>query len=185
MDILAEAATVRRTWVSLASSPEWSLLVRHDLLADKPPASLLDRIHRRLRTCLAAIGVLPPRPTPFPWTSALKHAPVDAGVVPVVIWALGVDPAVLRQACHGLARRLQGNSAVAPVLVTDIADFAMYSRLGWLVEYLPELTGTGPSYRERKQRHLAWRYRGAVVLPVAAGLADDAAWQQVLRMLPR
>src|SRR5690606_34408057 len=113
---------------------------------------------------------------------ALKHAPVADEATTLLIWALGVERDVLRQSCEAIARRLEAGPALAPVLVTDVADFAYYSRLAWFVEYLPELSGEGPSYRERKRRHLAWRYRDAVFVPVSAGLADEAAWNEVLRV---
>lgn len=185
MNILTQTTLLRHELAVLAARPEWPLLVRHDLLADKLPTSLFARIYRRIRNCLTTIGLLSPRVTPYPWTLGLTHAPAATDATPLLIWALGTDPALMRQACQGLSRRLQVHANLAPILVTDIADFALYSRLGWLVEYLPELSGEGPSYRERKQRYLAWRYRDAVVVPVAAGLADDAAWRDVLRILPR
>jgi hypothetical protein len=65
------------------------------------------------------------------------------------------------------------------VLITPLSDFAFYSRLGWLVEYLPKL-GNDEAYRERKRRYLAWRYRDATALPLSAGLADAA---EVVRLL--
>jgi hypothetical protein len=61
-----------------------------------------------------------------------------------------------------------------PVLVTNVADFAFFSRLGWLVEYVPALSAPAGGYAERKQRHLAWRYRDAPALPVSAGLTDES-----------
>jgi hypothetical protein len=54
--------------------------------------------------------------------------------------------------------------------VTNVADFSFFSRLGWLVEYLPALSSPADGYAERKKRYLAWRYRDAPILPVSAGL---------------
>lgn len=88
----------------------------------------------------------------------------------------------LRNACLGFQRFLAGRQDLAPVLVTDVADFAWFSRLGWMVEYLPELEGKGLPYQERKRDYLAWRYRDAVVVPAAAGLLDEENWNRLLQM---
>jgi hypothetical protein len=68
------------------------------------------------------------------------------------------------------------------VLITNHADFAFYSRLGWLVEYLPNLRGVGEAYDDRKAHYLAWRYQDASVLPLSAGLLTDEQWGQLIRM---
>jgi hypothetical protein len=99
-----------------------------------------------------------------------------------MIWAFGADRHQSRAACEGWSKKLQGGDDLAPVLVTDIADFAFYSRLGWLVEYVPSLSGEGPSLQRRKQAYLAWRYRDAIVLPLSAGLASDAEWRALLKL---
>jgi hypothetical protein len=98
----------------------------------------------------------------------------------LLIWAPEVERASLRQACEGFSRRLKGNFCLAPVLVTDVADFAYFPRLGWLVEYLPELSGEGQSYEERKRRYLAWRYRDALIVPLPAGLASETEWNALM-----
>ena len=86
-----------------------------------------------------------------------------------------------REACRGLQQMLAAYPNLCPVLVTTVADFAFYSRLGWLVEYLPDISGEGSCYRERKQRYLAWRYRHAVAIPLSAGLADAAECHLLLQ----
>jgi len=88
----------------------------------------------------------------------------------MLIWAVGADPETLREACTGLSEQWDSFPGFAPVLITDVADFAFFSRLGWLVEYLPRLTGQGEPYEERKLKYIARLYRGAPVLPVNAGL---------------
>jgi hypothetical protein len=67
--------------------------------------------------------------------------------------------------------------------VTDVADFAFFSRLGWLVEYLPELSGQGEPYDERKARLLARLYRGAPAVPVRAGLESGSLAEELRRCL--
>ena len=185
LSILEEALTLRRELAALACKPEWDLLTRHDLLRKKPPQSLQDRMLRQARRLLAATGLIPPHVTKYPWLPTLKHVPLAAGAGALLIWAPGVGRDELRQACEGFSRRLKGSSSLAPVLVTDLADFAYYSRLGWLVEYLPELSGEGQSYRERKLRYLAWRYRDAMMVPISAGVASEAEWCDLLGLVPK
>jgi hypothetical protein len=91
----------------------------------------------------------------------------------LVIWAVGADRETLREACTNLHEQWHSFHGYAPVLITDIADFGFFSRLGWLVEYLPRLAGQGEPYEERKLKYLARLYRGAPVLPVSAGLDSD------------
>ena len=80
----------------------------------------------------------------------------------------------LFQAILSLKERLAARyPATAPVLVTDHADFSLYSRTGWLVEYLPKPLPGSLRYNARKEKYLAWRYRYALVLPLSAGLAKD------------
>jgi hypothetical protein len=92
----------------------------------------------------------------------------------LVIWAVGTDRETLREACTNLSERWDSFPGFAPVLITDVADFAFFSRLGWLVEYLPRLAGQGEPYEERKLKYLARLYRGAPVIPVNAGLLSEA-----------
>ncbi|OLL28689.1 hypothetical protein BTH42_26045 [Burkholderia sp. SRS-W-2-2016] len=181
MSVIAETKALRRQIRALAAKPDWDLLARYDLLGKKTPPTLHERVWRRIRRLLASVGLISPHVTRYPWLSTLKHRPVSADVKTVMIWALGADRHQLRAACEGLSKKLQGGDDLAPVLVTDIADFAFYSRLGWLVEYVPSLSGEGPSLQQRKQAYLAWRYRDAMVVPLSAGLASDAEWHALLK----
>lgn len=182
MSVITEAIALRRQLKSLAAQPEWALLTRYDLLADKQSLSLKGRVWRAFRRLLAAAGAMSPQITPYPWWSTLKHRPASADVKTVMIWALGADRRQLRVACEGFSTRLQGADHLAPVLVTDISDFGFYSRLGWLVEYLPSLSGEGPSLQRRKQAYLAWRYRDACIMPLSAGLASESEWNALLKL---
>jgi hypothetical protein len=111
---------------------------------------------------------------PDPWPAALRHAHTNHKAKPLLIWAVGVDRDTVRRGCDGLSRQLGSISRFAPVLITDVADFAFFSRLGWLVEYVPQLTGEGEAYEVRKLKFLTRLYRGTPVLPVSAGCqADD------------
>jgi hypothetical protein len=115
-----------------------------------------------------------------PWLAALQHSGRDEGARTLLIWALGTDRDTLRAACQGLERGLASRPALAPVLVTDVADFAFFSRLGWLVEYVPTLAAPATQYARRKQRYLAWRYRDAPALPVSCGLVAEATLSVLL-----
>ena len=99
----------------------------------------------------------------------------------LLVWSDISEASAQRVACGSLQQQLVLHPGLCSVLVTEVADFAFYSRLGWLVEYLPELSGDGPSYRERKQRYLAWRYRDAVAIHLSAGLADTAEYNLLLQ----
>lgn len=180
MSIIDSARRLRQELALLAANPDWGLLQRHDLLAKKKPLLLRERLWHRFRVVLAAIGLLPPHLTYYPWLPTLKHVPVEGDYRPLLIWALGLPRHELREACTGFSRRLQHAKGLVPVLVTDVADFAYFSRLGWLVEYVPSLSGAGFSYSERKRRFLAWRYQDALILPGAAGLVGDAEWSALL-----
>jgi hypothetical protein len=118
---------------------------------------------------LRDLGLRSPRP-PEPWLPGLKHLERGDDARPLVIWAVDVDRKVLREACRGFAPLLRACPDRVPVLVTNVADFSFFSRLGWLVEYLPALSSPADGYAERKKRYLAWRYRDAPILPVSAGL---------------
>lgn len=110
-----------------------------------------------------------------PWPAGLKQLPGSGGARPLLLWAEGTDPDTLRAACRRLEKLLSSVPGYAVVLVTNVADFAFFSRLGWLVEYLPDIEGEGEPYARRKARFLARLYRGAPALPVTAVLAPEAA----------
>ena len=105
-----------------------------------------------------------------PWPVSLKQQSTDSNAKAMLIWAVGADPKTLREACTGLSQQWDSFPGFAPVLITDVADFAFFSRLGWLVEFLPRLTGHGESYEERKLKYIARLYRGAPVIPFNVGL---------------
>lgn len=182
MSVIKESRALRRELQALAAKPEWDLLTRYDLLGKKQSASWPERVWRRVRHLLALVGLISPHVTRYSWLTSLKHREVSASEKTMMIWALGVDRHQLRPACEGFSKRLQGNDGVVPVLVTDIADFAFYSRLGWLVEYVPALSGEGPSFQQRKRAYLAWRYRDACIVPLSAGLASDGQWHALLKL---
>jgi hypothetical protein len=133
----------------------------------------------RILRWLQSLNILPSDP----WPARLKHAGQRKNAKPLLVWAVGADRDTIRKACPGLSDLLDTLPGFAPVLVTDVADFAFYSRLAWLVEYLPSIGGDGESYRDRKVRLIARLYRGAPVVPIDLGLlpATERAelWQSM------
>jgi hypothetical protein len=109
------------------------------------------------------------------WCPALKHARYGDAATPILIWALGIDRTQLRAACRAFLDAEETRSDIVPILVTDVADFAFFSRLGWLVEYVPALSPPAAAYSRRKAQYLAWRYRDAAVLPASLLLSDESA----------
>ncbi|WP_155768731.1 hypothetical protein [Burkholderia diffusa] len=182
MSIIDQTRALRHELRALAAKPDWTLLTRHDLLAGKPLATLKERAWRGVKRGLSTLGVIAPHVTQYPWQPTLKHAPFSAEANTLLIWAPGTERDALRRACEDFSARLKGDDTLAPVLVTDVADFAFYSRLGWLVEYLPELSGDDRSYRERKRAYLAWRYRDARIVPPAAAQVSDADWKALVEV---
>jgi hypothetical protein len=118
---------------------------------------------------------------PDPWPVRLRQAAGHARAKPLLIWAVGSDRNTLRKACRGFSTLDDSLPGFAPVLVTDVADFAFFSRLGWLVEYVPRLPGEGKPYDTRKASFLVRLYRGAPVLPVHAGLEVQSRREEILR----
>lgn len=180
MNVLEETRLLRRRLAELASQPEWDLLVRFELLPARPSPTLRERLLQRIWRLLRVLGLSRSRYLKQRWDVGLKHAGGSSAGRTLLIWAESTEREEIREACAGFQQLLASRSDLTPVLLTDVADFAFYSRLGWLVEYLPELIGEGDSYRERKRRYLAWRYRDAVVVPVSAGLLNEAEWRAVM-----
>lgn len=177
-DLLKESELLRQRILTLAAQPEWDLLLRHDLLADKPPSGLMNRSYRSVRRFLGKIGMLPPQLTAYPWLATLRHGKCpESNARLFLLWGLGMSKDATRSACGKILQRLDAKRDLSIVLVTDRADFAFYSRQKILVEYLPDLPGEGMDYQTRKQRYLAWRYRNALHVPLAAGELDDQQWE--------
>lgn len=166
----AEIESLRRELQALARRAETSLARRYALRHPPPrPLSLYRRMRRLAGRIVRRLGF-----RIEPWSPGLRHFECREDATTLLIWAIGTDRDTLRTACLGFARQLADRPEHIPVLVTDIADFAFFSRLGWLVEYVPSLSPPAGGYAERKLHYLAWRYRDALALPVAAGLTDGS-----------
>jgi hypothetical protein len=169
MDLAAEMERLRQHLDDLAQVDDDSFTTRYTLR--RPP--LPPGVYWQLRALagltlrrMEQVGIL----RPDPWPASLKHSPASARAKPFLIWAVGTERETLRDACSGFADVQDSLPGFAPVLVTDVADFAFFSRLGWLIEYLPRLPGGGEPYENRKTRLVARLYHGAPVVPASAGL---------------
>jgi hypothetical protein len=186
MNRRAEAASLRQRLEQLANEVDTRICRKYDLQFISPEEL---RLRRRLRRSagrlLRRLGLmrpLPPRP-PEPheqWLTELSHIDYGDTGNPLLIWAMGIDRNELRSACERIRGLLIGSSGWAPVLVTDVADFAFFSRLGWLVEYVPSLSAPADGYSGRKLRYLAWRYRDVPALSVTAEMKDDMLLEDLL-----
>lgn len=179
MSLRAEIEDLRQGLDAL-SSQESDLTRRYALRI--PPQERVS-LYRRLRIAVGLIlrrlGLRATRQLE-PWLSGLNHVASSEDARPLVIWALDVDRETLRAACRGIEALHAALPGFAPVLVTNVADFAFFSRLGWLVEYVPTLSAPAGGYAERKRRYLARRYRDAFALPVSAGLIEGVRIEDLL-----
>ena len=121
------------------------------------------------------------RPPPLePWLTELEHVDYAKAVRPLLFWAMDIDRDELRAACENIRKSQVTSPGWAPVLVTDVADFAFFSRLNWLIEYVPSLSAPADGYSERKLRYLAWRYQDVPALPITADIQDDTLLKDLL-----
>jgi len=180
MSIREEIEELRDQLERLAGQADVGLARRYALW--HPPGQRRT-LYRRFRKALGRVlRRLHLRPTQAlePWLPGLEHVEQSDGARALVIWALDIERDRLREACRGIEHILDALPGFAPVLVTDVADFAFYSRLGWLVEYVPILSEPASDYCERKERYLAWRYRDTPSLPISVGLHQRVQKEDLL-----
>lgn len=182
MNVQQDTQSLRRQLERLVREAKKDRLPQRYPLVHKPKEkpSPYRRLRMALGRLLRRLGLRRPF-YPEPWSAGLKYAEHRDDARTLVIWALDIDRDTLRRACQGFAETLAATPGFVPVLVTNVADFAFFSRLGWLVEYVPTLSAPAVGYAERKKRYLAWRYRDALALPAAAGLMEGTAIEQALR----
>ena len=174
MSLQIEIESLRQQLAQLARDADIDLAQRYALRpVQSERLSLYRRLRRAVGRILRALG-LRRAPPPEPWLPGLNHVEYGNDAGPVVIWAFGMDRDTLRGACRGLETLNGTIPRFVPILVTDVPDFAFFSRLGWLVEYVPTVSPPAGDYAERKRRYLAWRYRDAPALPASAGLTGES-----------
>ena len=163
--------TLRDCLRSWAGQLEWALHVRYELLPQKRPPELRKYIAQKIARLMRVWGLSRSYYQNRQWLPGLKHGAAEGNII-LLIWSDIADMESSRAACAAFRCFLSTHPQYVPVLVTSLADFAFYSRLGWLVEYLPQIPGEGPNYTERKRCYLAWRYRHAEAVPLSIGLGD-------------
>lgn len=182
MRIEDEIAALKRHLSMLSVEGDPVLADRYTMQTPQRPPGLIWQMRwlaGRLLRWLNSKGL----PGNEPWPVSLKHSSTKAKAKPLIVWAVGSDADTLRESCDGLSITLQDISGYAPVLVTDVAAFSYYSRLGWLVEYVPNVIGEGQSYSDRKARLLARLYCGAPAVPAHVGLLPGNDRADILKKL--
>ena len=169
--------SLRRHLNQLAEDFDTGLSQRYALqfwTPEKP--SLYRRLRKNAGRLLRWLGLMrqppappPPPPPPEPWLTELRHVDYSNSAKPLLLWAMDIDRDELRSACTSIRKLQAGSPGWAPVLVTNIADFAFFSRLNWLVEYVPSLSAPADGYPGRRLRYLAWLYR---IMPSLSAPAD-------------
>lgn len=145
---------------------KYEILPRSMLLQARAGVPLRIRAFRWVRDLLVLTRLIKPGQRATAWSPKLKHVPVRADANVVIIWAFGhTDKVSLRLGLMAQAESFKSQGGCLRVLLTNMPDFAFYSRLGWLVEFLPALPGDRVAYVQQKLRYLAWRYRDAEVVP--------------------
>ena len=184
MNVDEDIAALERHLQELAATPDEALSNSYAMHRPNRPPGLYWQLRwlagRTLRW-LESVGIL----SANPWPVSLAHTNRKRDAEPVLIWAVGTDRDVLREATRTFSALFEEMPGFAPVLVTDVADFAFFSRLGWLVEYLPAIDGDGEPFEARKARHLARLYRTKPALPINAGLAPEITVQTLRRWIKR
>lgn len=163
---------------------KYEILPRPVLLTARSGIPLQTRVYRWFRDLLLRLGMIKPSKTAFAWSPRLKHVPVDEDARVVILWAVGqCDKDTLRLELAAALERFKsqaGGVGVLGVLLTNVPDFAFYSRLGWLVEYLPAESEVFGTYSQKKLRYLAWRYKHADVVPVICDTLYPLQMERVL-----
>jgi hypothetical protein len=180
----AKVETSRQHLNQLAEDFETGLSERYALQFWTPEKPNLYRsLRKKVGRLLRWLGLMrrPPGPSPpKPWLTQLKHVDYGNAGRPLLIWAMDIERDELQNACEIIKKLQSASPGWAPVLVTDVADFAFFSRLNWLVEYVPSLAAPADKYSERKLRYLAWRYRDVPALPITSDIKEDMLLEDLL-----
>ena len=165
---------LRKTWQHMSKFP-WKFLISYSASSRQCSLPLRQRLCCFTFHALQLTRLLLSR-----WHTGLKHGCANPSGTVVILDDLD-DHSDFHQVCTSLKEHLANCPSLAPVLITSHADFAFYSRLGWLVEYLPRTLPNYEVYIERKKRYLAWRYKYALVLPLYAGRATEEEFKALMQ----
>jgi len=182
-EVLASIRGLRAYLDELASVPDDELTTRYALRRHPWPNGLYLKARRIAAELQAWFDALPVVGREA-WPASLRHAPLRRSAPPLLVWGIGMERSTLRRACAALAKH-PSFTGFAPVLVTDVADFAFFSRLAWLIEFVTPLSGEGECYALRKTQRIAKLYRGAPALPASACLELEQHADEIRRALYR
>lgn len=170
-DTLNQTKQLREQIRAWAANPDWRFFVKYEI----KPQRFWDKVWWAIRLgpgrMLRVLGLSRAFYLNLKWDARLKHAPKPDEARTLVFWNDITDKVEAHAACEMGRALLHDSKDWVPVLVTEHADFAYYSRLSWLVEYLPQVAGkeTSPeAYVAIKKKYLAFRYRDALHLPLSA-----------------
>ncbi len=138
-----------------SKGPSWKFIFKYTLNAIQ-----FQRLwwHKLLYPFMNTIGLYKAKKASS-WKVDLKHAPATGQKKTLLLWSEGLEKDQQRTLCQKVQNYVQKNPEYIPVLVTDIPDFAYFSRLHWLVEYLPKLrVREDKDYAQQKREYIAWRY---------------------------
>ena len=189
MSLCTDTGSLRSHLMQLAEEFDPDFNKRYELLFWVPEVPPLSERFRqeivRLLRWLRLKPTPPPSPPPpepplEPWLTELDYVDYEQTARPVLFWAVGMERDSLRDACLRLRALQLKSPGWAPVLLTDVADFAFYSRLNWLVEYVPSLSAPADAYSRRKLCYLASRYRDLPALPLNVDFEADELLEDLL-----
>ena len=106
------------------------------------------------------------------WNSGLKHYTGKSKHTILVVDNVN-DKEKIFKVCTNLKNIFLSLNETSIVLITNYADFHFYSRLGWMIEYLPSALPNSSLYIAQKKQYLAWRYKNSTVLPLSLGFLPD------------
>lgn len=176
--IQAETKSLRLKFHELRISYDYKLIVKYELQYNVKFSfrAIIQKIGRLLRL----VGLDRSHYCNRKWTASLKHNNQVNFCKTILIHAQGYNIEQCRIHCNLMRDLLKSFPGYVPVLLTDTSDFTFFSRLGWLIEYLPDLQIQGSSYLQRKLQHLAWLYRDASIVPLSASNCTITEFRELL-----
>lgn len=178
--LIEKTRTLRKSWKNQYRIP-WQSLIRYEVWPGHRSISFWEHLWWTGFHALRLTGLFfSKRLFLASWHPGLKHGCANPTGTVIILDDLD-DYSDFHQVCTSLKGHLANSPSLAPVLITSHADFAFYSRLGWLVEYLPRTLPNHEVYIARKKRYLAWRYKYALVLPLSAGRASEEEFKALMQ----
>ncbi len=165
LDLSKDSSTANEvTKFSWKNGPSWAFILKYynilSSLTSQKPRSFINKSIYLLLQSYRSLKIK----GKDAWLVDLKHSAPQENREKLLVWAEGFSKEKQRQLCQEVVEYIKENPNYIPILVTDTPDFAYFSRLHWLVEYLPTLRERKESnYKQTKREYLKWRYRSAKV----------------------